>query len=165
MTISLTCFLLTKVTGVRVKLTNHSRQKAGSKLLAAIFYDGLARAVIQGYMTTLAPFGIDTHKNTTLGAEFKNPFYKIPAFHDLKIGHLCPNFNGIVTASPDVQARSRNTIPYSTKRPRRNFPDGVLSSSSDRRMRRPNIGAPTGNRTPNLLIKSQLLYQLSYGRN
>ena len=24
---------------------------------------------------------------------------------------------------------------------------------------------PTGTRTPNLLIKSQLLYQLSYGRN
>ena len=29
----------------------------------------------------------------------------------------------------------------------------------------PNIGAPEGIRTPNLLIRSQMLYPLSYGRS
>ena len=48
-------------------------------------------------MTPLAALGIDTDKNTMLDTEFKNPVYKVPAFHDLKIGHLCPNINGIVT--------------------------------------------------------------------
>ena len=42
---------------------------------------------------------------------------------------------------------------------------GENESGHERRARgRFSVGTPSGNRTPNLLIKSQLLCQLSYGR-
>ena len=41
---------------------------------------------------------------------------------------------------------------------------GIWSSLSRRRERRPKSGVPTGDRTPNVPIESQLLCLLSYGR-
>ena len=65
-------------------MTDHSGQKAGSKLLAAIFYDGLARTVIQRDVTPLAALGIEVHGNRTLRAKLKNPVYEFSAFHVLQ---------------------------------------------------------------------------------
>lgn len=72
---------LLQIAPAEAQLTNHGRQKAGRYFLAAVFYNGLARAVIQRDVTAFTSLGINANRDVAFSAYLMYPVDELSARH------------------------------------------------------------------------------------